>query len=220
MSTGDRVFVGDRVVVRYRLAPGAPGDWRGATDATLSDVTGVVVDAGDPLVLTRVAPAALTPADLVRVPADLVTSIRLLSYRAVRNNEIRDVALRAVAAPVTDEVQGWLVRAGAAEEGGVPANTAVPARMGARLDSTTVGAVESWFTAHHLPTIVELPERLVTDATAGTPIGGEFHRLIRVADDGTESDIVTVAAQDTDTGIALRADGFRLHHRVAYRRLG
>lgn len=205
------LFIGDRVVVRYRLAPGAPADWRDAAGATLSDVTGVVVDPGDPLVL-----------DAAAIPAALITSVRLLPYRAVRNNEIRDVALRAVDAVESDEILGWRTRAGGSPgDSAVPVDTAVPAAMGARLDSPTVDALRQWFASRGLPTIVELPERLVSGGTTvGTTVGGEFHRLVRVADDGTESDIVTAAADDVALGTALRTDGFRLHHRVAYRDLG
>ncbi len=221
------MFVGDRVVVRYRLAPGAPGDWRGPGEATLSDVTGIVVDGGDgavggtgggPLVLTRVAPAALASDDLVRLPRDLIESVRLLPYRAVRNNEIRDVALRAVDAPDTAELAGWRVRAGATVDTPAPVDTAVPVRLGARLDSAAVAALRGWYAERGLPALVELPERLVSGAAASTALGSEFHRLVRVAVDGTESDIVTVAADDP-RGAALRAEGFRLHHRVSYRRL-
>ena len=72
-----------------------------------------------------------------------------------------------------------------------------------------------------LRAVVELPERPVSGGTAvGAAVGGEFHRLVRVADDGTETDIVTVAADDLTRGTPLRADGFRLHHRVAHRDLG
>ncbi|GAB08464.1 putative acetyltransferase [Gordonia araii NBRC 100433] len=218
-------FVGDRVVVRYRLGPGAPGDWRASDGATLSDVTGVVVESGDgetPLVLTRVAPAAVADDDLVRLPADLIASVRLLPYRAVRNSEIRDIAMRAVDAAETAELLGWRARAGAGEaaEPGVPVNTAVPAAIGARLDSASVAALREWYAHRDLAPLVELPERLVTGAVAGTAFGGEFHRLVRVAPDGTESDIVTVAADDRERGRALRADGFALHHRVTYRDLG
>ncbi|MFT4202077.1 hypothetical protein [Gordonia sp. (in: high G+C Gram-positive bacteria)] len=208
------MFVGDRVVVRYRLAPGAPGDWRGAGDATLSDVTGIVVDAGDPLVLTRVTPSAVASDDHVRLPRELITSVRLLPYRAVRNREIRDVALRAIDAPVTADVAGWRARAG------IPDASAVPATMGARLDSAAVDALRRWYGEHDLPALVELPERLVSGATAGAPVGGEYHRLVRVGPDGTESDIVTVPADDLRRGARLRADGFALHHRVTYRDLG
>ncbi|HNP57143.1 MAG TPA: hypothetical protein PK331_06390 [Gordonia sp. (in: high G+C Gram-positive bacteria)] len=205
------MFVGDRVVVRYRLAPGAPADWRDAAGATLSDVTGVIVNSGDPLVL-----------DTAAVPVELITSVRLLPYRAVRNNEIRDVALRAIDAAESDEVLGWRVRAGATlVDSAVPRNSAVPAIMGARLDSTTVAALQQWYASRGLRAVVELPERLVSGGTAvGAAVGGEFHRLVRVADDGTETDIVTVAADDLTRGTSLRADGFRLHHRVAYRDLG
>ncbi len=204
------MFVGDRVVVRYRLAPGAPADWRDAAGATLSDVTGVVVDSGDPLVL-----------DTAAVPVELITSVRLLPYRAVRNNEIRDVALRAVGAAESDELLGWRVRTGAAPvDSTVPLNSAVPAIMGARLDSATVAALQQWYASRGLPAVVELPERLVSGGSAvGTAVGGEFHRLVRVTDDGTETDIVTVPADDVALGTSLRADGFRLHHRVAYRGL-
>ena len=72
-----------------------------------------------------------------------------------------------------------------------------------------------------LRAVVELPERLgVGRDCCGRRGGREFHRLVRVADDGTETDIVTVAADDLTRGTSLRADGFRLHHRVAYRDLG
>ncbi|MFT3898940.1 MAG: hypothetical protein QM728_01670 [Gordonia sp. (in: high G+C Gram-positive bacteria)] len=212
------MFAGDRVVVRYRLAPGAPGDWRGAGDATVSDVTGVVAGVEpDALVLTRVAPAALASADRVRVPRELITSVRLLPYRAVRNNEIRDVALRAMDAPDTATVDRWLARAGGAV--GIDLASAVPAALGARLDGAAVDALRDWYAARGLPAVVELPERLVPGAEAGTPVGGEFHRLVRVDDDGAESDIVTVSADDSERGAALRADGFALHHRVTYRHL-
>ncbi|GAA3027089.1 hypothetical protein GCM10010528_06000 [Gordonia defluvii] len=214
------MFIGDRVVVRYRLGPGAPGDWRGADGATLSDVTGVILDAGDPLILTRAAPAAVASDDRVRIPAELVSAVRLLPYRAVRNREIRDVALRAVEAVETGEIAGWRVRLGIPPDDPHPVSTAVPARLGARLDAATESALQQWFAPRGLPPIIELPERLVAGAAIGVAVGGEFHRLVRVAGDGTESTIVTVSADDVPRGTALRADGYALHHRVTYRQLG
>lgn len=215
-TTTDQPFAGDRVVVRYRLADGAPGDWRGSGEHGLSDVTGIVDARSTPdaLILTRVAPAAAASEDAVTIPVDLVTSVRPLSYRAVRNSEIRDVAARAVDAAETAELLGWRLRAG-----GSPA-AALPAALGARLDEPAVDAIRAWYAAHDLPAIIELPERLVPGADAGRPLGGEYHRLVRLLPDGTEGDIVTVAAADRDRGAALRAEGFALHHRVTYRDLG
>ena len=107
---GTEPFVGDRVVVRYRLGPGAPEDWRPAPNPattsgpSLSDVTGIVTDGGTPE-LIRLDRDGI----VVEIPRPAITSVRVLSRRTVRNSDIRAVEYAAAHAwPGTDS--RWIDR--------------------------------------------------------------------------------------------------------------
>lgn len=152
--------VGDRVVVRYRLGSATPTDWRrSANPATpgpsLSDVTGILVDDGDPLVIDRDGVAE-------SIPRTAITSLRLLSRVTVRNKDIRNLEVAAAQAwpgSASARINGWMVRAG----GGVTrrANSAVPVEFGATADGPTMQAIRDWYTARDLPTLVAVPDRLL-----------------------------------------------------------
>ncbi|MEE4022134.1 GNAT family N-acetyltransferase [Gordonia sp. PKS22-38] len=200
LPSGDRVpFVGDRVVVRYRLGDATPADWRGEASAALSDVTGILLDDGDPLVVDRDGPQS--------IPRSAVVSIRQLSRVTVRNSEIRRLESAAADGwPGTDTatISGWALRAG----GGFTrrANSAVPLEFGSGTDEATLAAVRGWYRARGLPTLVALPERLVPAGQIdGRPISGEIQVLVRdvdVEDSSTPSD---VRLDDAPTSAWLRA---------------
>lgn len=150
--------VGDRVVVRYRKGPGAPGDWRRDPSATASDVTGTLVADTDDLVISR-------DGEHVRIPRELVLAVRALSDRAVRGSEIR--ALECAAArgwPGTGftTIDGWFVRSGSGFSR--RANSAVPLGRGATLDADTVARLRRWFADHDLVTRCAVVERLIPAA--------------------------------------------------------
>lgn len=175
-------FPGDRVVVRYRLGPGAPADWRpqGAANAgsggapQRSDITGTLIADDDPLVIDRAGSE-------LRVPLDAVDSIRLLSATVVRNSDIRALEhAAALAWPGTESawIDGWLVRAG----GGFTrrANSAVPLDRSARAHPGTLAAIASWYDRHHLPVLLALPDRLLPPhQVGGTPASGAIQVLVR-----------------------------------------
>ncbi|MCF3941289.1 N-acetyltransferase [Gordonia sp. Z-3] len=171
-ASGHRIpFVGDRVVIRYRLGDATPADWRGGSGAALSDVTGVLLDDGDPLVIDRDGPQP--------IPRTAVTSIRVLSRMTVRNSQIRSLEAAAAAAwPGTESamLDGWLLRAG----GGFTrrANSAVPLEFGAGTDAATMSALRGWYAERNLPTVVAIPERLLpAGQVVGQPLGDEMQLL-------------------------------------------
>ncbi len=148
-ADGTDPLVGDRIVVRYRLGDATPDDWRGDPAAALSDVTGVLRDDGDPLVLERDGAAEA-------IPRSAVTSVRLLSRFTVRNSEIRSAEVAAAAAwPGVESamVSGWLLRAGHGFTR--RANSAVPIEFGAGTDATTLTAIREWYAARGLPAEAE-----------------------------------------------------------------
>lgn len=177
-GTPPGAFVGDRVVVRYRLGASAPADWRDAPNPapgpgrpSLSDVTGRLVDDGDPVRLDR-------DGTIESIPAAAITSIRLLSSVPVRNSDIRALErAAAVAWPGLDHefCDGWLLRSGA----GISrrANSAIAVDRDARADADILAAIDAWYAARQLPVLVAVPERLLTRQIAGEPVGPEVHVL-------------------------------------------
>ncbi len=153
--------VGDRVVVRYLLGESTPADWRGNPDAAQSDVTGILVDDADPLRLER-------DGEVVSIPVDAVTSVRLLSARPVRNSEIRaleHVAARAWPGVEHAWIDGWFCRAGHGFSR--RANSAVPLEMSARADLPTLQRIARWYAERGLPPLLALPDRLMKASTVG-----------------------------------------------------
>ncbi|MGC4962865.1 N-acetylglutamate synthase, CG3035 family [Gordonia sp. DT101] len=194
-------FVGDRIVVRYRLGDATPADWRGDRAAAQSDVTGILREDGDPLVIDRDG----TPES---IPRAAITSVRILSRVTVRNSEIRAVEAAAAAAwPGTESamVSGWLLRAG----GGFTrrANSAVPLEFGADTDSDAIAAMRGWYSTRGLPTMIALPERLIPAGHIdGRPASGEVQMLVRdVAGLPTATSKVPVRQTDAPTTPWLRA---------------
>lgn len=170
-------FVGDRIVVRYRLGVGAPADWRPTANPashgpSQSDVTGILLDDGDPLVVER-------DGTTESIPRAAITSVRLLSRVTVRNSEIRDLeAAAADAWPGVESahIDGWLLRAG----GGLSrrANSAVPVEFGAGVDTTTRSAIRGWFAERGLAPLVAAPDRLLpAGQMLGRPASGEIQML-------------------------------------------
>lgn len=185
VRSGDRVHLGDRVVVRYRLGARAPADWRptpnpdpAATGTpALSDVTGILRSLDDPLIVERDG----TPES---IPAAAVMSMRVLSRFTVRNSGIRALESAAALAWRGLEwtwIDGWFVRAG----GGVTrrANSAIPLDQAARADADTLAAIGEWYRRRDLPVLLALPERLLPSAQQiGVPASGEIQILTRDLD--------------------------------------
>ncbi|GAB2640591.1 GNAT family N-acetyltransferase [Gordonia jinhuaensis] len=148
-------MIGDRVVVRFRLAEGAPADWRNAQGARLSDVTGVLVDDADPMLVER-------DGESVAIPRRLVEHVRLLSRHPVRNSDIRSLEYAAAHAwPGCEQVDvdGWFVRAGHGFTR--RANSAVPLAQGARLDDESRSAMRAWYADRGIDGQLAVIDRLI-----------------------------------------------------------
>ena len=165
-------FAGDRVVVRYRLGPGAPADWRPSPNPattsgpSLSDVTGIVVDGGSPELIRLEREGTV-----VEIPRPAITSVRVLSRWTVRNSDIRAVEYAAAHAwPGTQSqwIDGWLARAGCGYTR--RANCAVPVDIGARADGATLTAIADWYRARSLPPQLAWPDRLLPAAHLPGPL--------------------------------------------------
>ncbi|RPA57629.1 GNAT family N-acetyltransferase [Gordonia oryzae] len=172
-------YRGDRVVVRYLLGEATPADWRDSPNPAparsggpaQSDVTGFLLDDGDPVRLDR-------NGTVEEIPRTAITSLRVISAVPLRNSEIRALEYAAAAAwPGTEQawIDGWLVRAGA----GISrrANSAIALDRSARLDPATRSAIESWYAARDLPTLIATPERLVSPGIDGVPASAVIHVL-------------------------------------------
>lgn len=195
--------LGDRVVVRYRLGSAAPADWRTAPNPavahgpSLSDVTGVLTDDGDPLVLLR-------DGEQVTVPRAAVTSMRVLPATAVRTSEIRTLehaAALAWAGTESEWVDGWLARAGATDGRRFThrANSAVPLERGARADVDTLVALRSWYAERELPLLLALPDRLIGPGQVSGTVANEFQVLTR--------EVGAVSAPDAAVALDAAPDG-------------
>ncbi|WP_440712823.1 GNAT family N-acetyltransferase, cg3035/Rv0428c family [Gordonia sp. FQ] len=200
-------LAGDRIVVRYRLGEGGPGDWRPAPNPalerspSLSDLTGILVD--------ETADALLVERDgtVERLPRAAITSIRQLSRRVVRNSAIRDVErvlTEAAPAAERDEFDGWTVSADP-ESTALRANTAVP--LGREARAADVGRVRDWYTRRGLSARVVVPERLLRTAEIAPRPGTEYEVLV---DDAGAA--VEVPGDDRDARRSWRARGYGLHH--------
>ncbi|GAB0104410.1 GNAT family N-acetyltransferase [Nocardia sp. JMUB6875] len=147
--------IGKRVVVRYRLPAGYP--------QPLTDVIGE---------LTATDPLTVRTADgqVVSIAWDRVVAWKAVGPRPIRTSEIR--ALEAAAADgwpglMRSWVDGWLLRAGDGYTN--RANSAVPLGGSdgpALMDDETLRRIGEWYTAHGLPLVLQLPDRLAT-APAG-----------------------------------------------------
>ncbi|ROZ99363.1 GNAT family N-acetyltransferase [Gordonia sp. OPL2] len=197
---GTDPFVGDRIVVRYRLGDATPDDWRGDRAAALSDVTGILLDDGDPLVVERDgAPES--------IPRSAVTSVRLLSRVTVRNSEIRSAEVAAAAAwPGAESamLSGWLLRAGHGFTR--RANSAVPVEFGAGTDADTLAALREWYAARGLPALVVVADRLIPAGQIdGTERSGDVQFLTREIADFPAAGSDAVRLDDAPTAAWLRA---------------
>lgn len=194
------LYLGDRIVIRHRV---------GARQ--LTDVTGLLIDAGDPLIVDGTGPK--NRGDRRSIPHADVTSLRVLSFRPVRNSEIR--ALTQVIAERTpgrtETIDGWLLRA----ECSAPLdNSALPIGVDARADGPSLAMIARWYAERGLPAIVGLPDRLIPDArVVGPPVGPLMHVLVK-PDDVTTA----IVADSTERGLgeSLRAAGHRLHHALRH----
>ncbi len=216
MSTPDLV-VGDRVVVRYRLARDAPADWRNAPNPTLahsptlSDVTGVLVAADADRFVVRRDDVEHT------IPRTAITAVRTLSRRVVRNSEIRDVerALCTAAGGDHAEIDGWLLHAGGV---GLRGDLAVP--VGFTASSAALPDIRSWYADRDLHPRALLPDRLVR--TGSIPVlDAGLDVEVLVADVTPSVDAVefspgrwatTLTTDDRTARDAARRAGLALHH--------
>ncbi|WLP92365.1 hypothetical protein [Gordonia sp. NB41Y] len=209
---GVPAFRGDRVVVRYLLGAAAPADWRPTPNPapvggpTRSDVTGFLVDRGDPVRLER-------DGVIESIPQSAITSIRLLSAVPVRNSEIRaleQVMATAGAGREQEWIGGWLVRADG------PDPSAVPLERSVHADPDTLAAIEGFYTARGLPVLLSIPERLLPRQVDGTPAGPEIHILTcdlpgsgATATRGIDPDPAPVHHDHGDAVVCTAADGTR-----------
>ncbi|MGW0039100.1 GNAT family N-acetyltransferase, cg3035/Rv0428c family [Gordonia sp. NPDC003376] len=204
---GVPAFRGDRVVVRYLLGATTPADWRPTPDPasagapTRSDVTGLLVDRGDPVRLER-------DGVIESIPWAAISSIRLLSAVPVRNSEIRTLErVMATAGAGSDHewIGGWLVRADG------PDPSAVPLERTAYADTVTLTAIEMFYTARGLPVLLSIPERLLPRQVDGTPVGPEIHVLTCDLTDVREvgDDTTPVRHDARDAVVSTAVDGAR-----------
>lgn len=218
-------LVGDRVVVRYRLGGDAPADWRPAPNPAVagpsqSDVTGVLLDDGDPMILER-------DGEPVRLPRSAITSVRVLSAVTARNSEIREVLAALAAAEPAGEseiVAGWLCRT---DVDGAAA-PALPVQTGA--GPAGLISVSDWYRRRGLVPVIAAVDRLLGRSAPGVrPTGGEIAVLTAGPDHtdaATVADlpvvtatvrgrpmlIAAVPADDVEAGLRLRQASFGLHH--------
>ncbi|WP_069164809.1 N-acetylglutamate synthase, CG3035 family [Nocardia altamirensis] len=148
-STHPGIPLGHRVVLRYRLPAGYP--------QPLTDVIGELVSLDPPTVRGA-------DGQIISVTPDRVVALKAVGPRPIRTKEIR--ALEAAAADAWPGIEhtwidGWLVRAGNGYTR--RANSAVP--LGSSADPATLTAdaahrIGEWYTAHGLPLLLALPDRL------------------------------------------------------------
>ena len=162
----DEVSVGDRVVVRRRL-PDTPGH--------LSDIIGHVVSVS-PLVLRPQEIGGLpSSAPAVEVPDELITVVKKLSPRRIRNSDIRAVEVATARAfpgiehTWTSDGQ-WLLRAG----DGITerSNSAAPLGRSAGFGAVPLEEMRAFYARHGLPVTVLIPERIGAPAEKLVERGG------------------------------------------------
>ncbi|MFI9401871.1 GNAT family N-acetyltransferase [Nocardia sp. NPDC052316] len=144
-----QIPLGRRVVLRYRLPAGYP--------QPLTDVIGELVSLDPPTV--RAADGRT-----VSVTPDRVVALKAVGPRPIRTKEIRSLeAAAADAWPGVEHswIDGWFVRAGHGYTG--RANSALPLGGSdgpAALTPDAIHRVGEWYTAHGLPLLLALPDRL------------------------------------------------------------
>lgn len=156
MATTTKPQVGDRVIVRRRLAD---------TPGHLTDVIGHVT-ALEPL---RVRPQSVgglpSTAPEIEIPADLIQVVKVLPPRRVRNSDIRAIEYAtAQAFPGIEHTwhEGWLLRAG----DGITerSNSAAPLGSSAGLTPVPIEAIRDFYQRHDLPLQLLLPDRIAASA--------------------------------------------------------
>jgi len=177
--------LGTRVMVRYRRPEGSV--------PPLTDAVGHLL-AVEPVVRLQTKTGAVVECS----PADVVV-VRVLTFAPVRTSDIR--ALEHAAAKAWPGVEhawleGWLLRAGppTSKGTGLPANSAVPLDMSARL--STIPAIVAWYEHRGLTPRLAIPDRLLSAPTGST---GEHPESVLVRD------VTDMAAGEPDPSVTLSA---------------
>lgn len=142
-------IVGTRVVVRYRLPPGSSHKW--------TDVVGRLTAADDRHVVVE------SKRGPVEVAIDLITVVKAIPERPVRNRDIRNAEYAAAHGwPGLEQewIDGWLARAG--DRLTNRANSAVPLEPGASTSTATCDRLRHWYADRGLPVVLHLPDRLAS----------------------------------------------------------
>lgn len=177
--------LGTRVMVRYRLAEGSV--------PPLTDAVGHLL-AADPVVRLQTKSGAVVECS----PADVVM-LRVLTFAPVRTSDIRALEhAAAMACPGVEHawLEGWLLRAGSptGTGAGLPANSAVPLDLSARLGS--VPPIVDWYERRGLTPRLAIPDRLLSVPTGSA---GEQPESVLVRD------VSELAAREPDPSAGLSA---------------
>ncbi|GAB3704453.1 GNAT family N-acetyltransferase [Corynebacterium nasicanis] len=162
----DDVAVGDRVVVRRRL-PDTPGH--------LSDVIGHVVSVSPLVVRPQSVGGFVSEAAPLEIPEELITVVKKLSPRRIRNSDIRAVetatarAFPGIEHTWTTDGQ-WLMRAG----DGITerSNSAAPLGPSAGFGAVPMEEITAFYRRHGLPVTILIPERIGSPAEKLVAAGG------------------------------------------------
>lgn len=171
--------LGTRVMVRYRLPDGSV--------PPLTDAVGHLL-AVDPMVRLETKTGAVVEIS----PVDVVV-VRVLTFAPVRTSDIRALEHAAATAwPGVEHawLEGWLLRAGHGT--GLPANSAVPLDISARL--STIPAIVAWYEHRDLAPRLAIPDRLLSVPTGST---GEHPESVLVRD------VSEMATREPDASVTL-----------------
>lgn len=201
----DEVDVGDRVVVRRRLTD---------TPGHLSDVIGHVVGTSPLVVRPQSVGGFASTAEPLEIPDELITVVKKLSPRRIRNSDIRAVEVAtAKAFPGIEHTWTrdgqWLMRAG----DGITerSNSAAPLGRSAGFGAVPVEEIAEFYARHDLPVRILIPERIGAPAekliaAGGWELGPEIIVMTRTLEpfDLPESEYTfRIDAQPDDDWLAL-----------------